>query len=539
MKSRILYICLMSCLPVLFTACGDFLEEKSQNLAYVEKVADLNELLIGEGYLSGGNSIDTLNAASVNKWGSIWNMNAVTGKMPVNNFPYIHLMDDDATEYLLCEKSIVNTEKNYIRMKAINLHHWQPDPFYDSENAEINDGNWQNMWKRIAAMNSVIYQVNEMRGKEDDKVLCNKVEGEARFLRAQYYFYMANLYGKPYRKASASIDPCIPLKTSEEIEDKYFSRATCEEVYRQVVKDLEQATVLLQGIEQTTKYRTNQTAAFALLSRVHLFMENYEAAVAAADSVIGNPDYYLRDLKAYQRGSAVYVTSPEVIFTHGPNIMAVVHAPVVVSGSGVNQQRISSGYTTSEDLLACYGENDNDMRLKAFFIERPAPGNGWRCVKTQFTAEEVSDIMAIRVPEVYLNKAEALALLGRDAEAIEVLNELREKRLKVAGAVTESGEGLVNFIRDERRRELCFEGHRWFDLRRYAVNSVYPYEKEIRHISYDFLEGSGVYRVGTYVLKPYSQDAAAYMLPIPRYAIEFNEGTLTNEVRPSREIVVE
>ena len=98
---------------------------------------------------------------------------------------------------------------------------------------------------------------------------------------------------------------------------------------------------------------------------------------------------------------------------------------------------------------------------------------------------------------------------------------------------------MVNFIRDERRRELCFEGHRWFDLRRYAVNSVYPYEKEIRHISYDFLEGSGVYRAGTYVLKPYSQDAAAYMLPIPRYAIEFNEGTLTNEVRPSREVVVE
>ena len=36
-------------------------------------------------------------------------------------------------------------------------------------------------------------------------------------------------------------------------------------------------------------------------------------------------------------------------------------------------------------------------------------------------------------------------------------------------------------IRLERRRELCFEGHRWFDLRRYAVCEKYPYSKQIRH----------------------------------------------------------
>lgn len=69
------------------------------------------------------------------------------------------------------------------------------------------------------------------------------------------------------------------------------------------------------------------------------------------------------------------------------------------------------------------------------------------------------------------------------------------------------GEDLVNLIRDERRRELCFEGHRWFDLRRYAVNPKYPLtDYKIIH--------------GVYAEKPESGQAAqigyVYSKCIPR-----------------------
>ena len=149
----------------------------------------------------------------------------------------------------------------------------------------------------------------------------------------------------------------------------------------------------------------------------------------------------------------------------------------------------------------------------------------------------MSDKFAIRLPEAYLNKAEALACLHRDAEAIATLDELRALRFspKDFKATDKSGDDLINFIRDERRRELCFEGHRWFDLRRYAVNSVCPFEKEIRHISYLNTNGT-VSTEGVYVLQPYSQDKAAYVLPIPQDAIDFNKGNLSNEVRPERPI---
>lgn len=525
MRTRVIHICILSLVMLVVVACGDFLEERSQNMAYVEEVKDLDELLIGEGYLKGGYSLDSADADKLANWASFTKSSQY--------YPYIHLMDDDVTEYLSGNLT-ASAEKNYIRLYAARLYGWQADPFLDSEMTEIKDITWSGYYKRIAALNSIIFQVREMRESEEDQELCNRVEGEACFLRAQYYFWLANLYGRPYCKTTAQTDLCIPLKTSEVVEDRLFERDPMVKVYSQMVADLQQAITSLRGIVQTTKYRANQTAAFALLSRVYLYMEEYEQAIVCADSVLKQNNHLL-DLNNYRKGtSAVYVTSPETIFTHGPNTMAMLHAPVIKYGIYYN----SSAYSSSSDLMDCF--TPEDLRRKAFFIERAAPGEGFRCVKMRFKVEEVSDMMAIRLPEVYLNKAEAQALLGLDAEARATIQELRAKRFSPENltSVTESGESLVNFIRDERRRELCYEGHRWFDLRRYAVNTVYSFTKPIEHISLA-ADAGVVYRQGKYILKPYPEDMAAYMLPIPAYAIDFNEGRLTNEIRPGRELINE
>ena len=530
MKLRLFQTLVMSVTLLSLGACGDFLKEYSQNKAYVENVTDLNELLIGEGYFEGGvTTTRYLDDTTSNKaWGNL----AMT--LP-NYFPYIHLMDDDAQEYTA---GIADETDNYIRMHAANLHHWQPDPFRNPQNAEITDNNWTETWERIAAMNSIIFQLGEISIGEDEQEMARKVEGEARFLRAQFYFWLANVYGQPYRKESATTDLCIPLKTTEEVEDRYFSRATAEEVYGLMVEDLTRAAECLRGISQTTKYRTNQAAAFLLLSRVHLYMENYEAAITAADSVLAKKDYALNDLNAHEKGTnAVDINSTETIFTHGLYMMHTLLPNAVrayVSGQGyVNK---CTGYTCSDDLMNSYDQTD--LRLNVFFKERTLAGtNGYCCWKMLDCEREVSDKFAIRLPEAYLNKAEALACLHRDAEAIATLDELRALRFSPNDfkATDKSGDDLINFIRDERRRELCFEGHRWFDLRRYAVNSVCPFEKEIRHISYLNTNGT-VSTEGVYVLQPYSQDKAAYVLPIPQDAIDFNKGNLSNEVRPERPI---
>lgn len=95
-------------------------------------------------------------------------------------------------------------------------------------------------------------------------------------------------------------------------------------------------------------------------------------------------------------------------------------------------------------------------------------------------------------------------------------------------------EELVNFIRDERRRELCFEGHRWPDLRRYAVNTKYPLKKEINHIIYTPNNVTGGTYAGYFTLKPYGEDGG-WILPYPQSEIIYNEDNLINPNRPVRE----
>ena len=152
----------------------------------------------------------------------------------------------------------------------------------------------------------------------------------------------------------------------------------------------------------------------------------------------------------------------------------------------------------------------------------------------------------LRYPEVILNKAEALAMLGRENDSKACLQELRGNRFKVADlqSVIETGDDYMTFVRDERRRELCFEGHRWFDLRRYAVSATHPFTKEIIHPHYDRWAGSGTgmgderneYQfTGNYRLKKYNEETA-YVLPIPEYAMTYNNGVLVQNEREDRKI---
>ena len=161
------------------------------------------------------------------------------------------------------------------------------------------------------------------------------------------------------------------------------------------------------------------------------------------------------------------------------------------------------------------------------YINRLDPSNK-RYIQKQVGASltTVSSEFLLRLPEILLNKAEALAMLDRSEEAMAVLEELRVKRVVTAEYKPldmRSGEKLVELIRDERRRELCGEGQRWFDLRRYAVSPKYPEKKSIRHETYD---KNGVLE-GDYVLKPYGEDPA-WVLPIPGYEIVYNQGNLVD-----------
>jgi hypothetical protein len=76
--------------------------------------------------------------------------------------------------------------------------------------------------------------------------------------------------------------------------------------------------------------------------------------------------------------------------------------------------------------------------------------------------------VVFRLSEIYLNYAEAEAELGQTATALLYLNKIRE-RAGMPDVVSGGGTDLINKILQERRIELCFEGHRYFDLRRWGM----------------------------------------------------------------------
>ena len=198
-------------------------------------------------------------------------------------------------------------------------------------------------------------------------------------------------------------------------------------------------------------------------------------------------------------------------------------------------------YRVSDDLLQTYRKYQEegvvDLRESIFlepsssfcpgffFVRKTPDGNNNK------GTSKVYEACLIRSAEVYLNKAEAQAMLDR-AEAISTLKALMVNRYKdgVMPAIDGlAGKTLVDFIREERRRELCFEGHRWFDLRRYAVSPKYPERKSITHGVYQSGMASmkpGVYD-GSYTLQPYGEDNA-WVLPIPDYEIIFDQGVMIN-----------
>ena len=144
----------------------------------------------------------------------------------------------------------------------------------------------------------------------------------------------------------------------------------------------------------------------------------------------------------------------------------------------------------------------------------------------------------MRTAEAYLNGAEAAAYLGDERTARELLEALRVKRWdrEKYEPIQKTGEALVTEIHDERRRELCLEGHRWFDLRRYMVCEKYPFTKEIQKVYYVY-DDSGNQIIEKRVYKLEKNDPA-YTLPIPYEVLDYNTGMEDNP-HPQRSYVSE
>lgn len=519
MKKKI-YL-LIGAVAICFASCSNFLEEYSQDTAYVRGYEDLDELLLGACYMP------VVNPSHFGM--AVGDLGLTTDADDDYYYPYIHLLADEVNENIT-DADDISIRNGDARDRFFGYYTWQQrvgiDPLGTSFRDESFD--WRRIYKHINVANMILAEIDKQAAETaEERLEVIRIKGEAYFLRAAYYFTLVNLYGKPYTEASATTDLGVPVKTSEFVEDQMYERNTVAEVYQQVLEDLTETERLLSQTTRKSIYRADIIATYLLQSRVYLYMQNWEQAAAYAQKVIEKQPA-LQDLNSM--GDLAYFMSPElpeVIFT---------------MGTGGIRQTITGAimdFGISEELYDAYQETD--LRREYFIRDN---GSYYEYVKegtrADLTRNSLSSNFCLRTAEAYLNLAEASAYMGEETDAREALNHLRTYRLDASqyDDVTAAGEDLITEIREERQRELCLEGHRWFDLRRYMVCEVQPYTKTIRHSYSTFEEiynpGSWSYewvavQTNVYELEP---NDAAYTLPIPREVLDYNTGMQNNERGP-------
>ena len=505
---------IISMLSFMFASCSGFLEEYSQDTAYVRGYEDLDELLLGSVYMPTNAPEHMGYTYGTDGW----------------YYPYIHLMTDEVQENIKSSSSGALWDA---RERYFGYYTWQQQVGIDALGTSIRkeSSDWNRIYKHINIANMILASIDEQSTpKEEDELEVMRIKGEAYFLRGAYYFILVNLYGKPYTKTGAKNDLGVPIKNTEYIEDKVYGRNTVEEVYAQVLADLGEAEKCLEKTIHKSIYRADITATYLLLSRVHLYMQNWEMAESYAKKVLSKQDD-LRDLNMME-GIPFFLdtTLPEVIFTMG------------MGGIRYTISGLPKDLGISDELYALY--KDNDLR-KSYFVKYNESGGYVEYVKggtiADFSRTSLSANFLFRTAEAYLNLAEAMAYQGKEDDARKALNDLRVKRLSVGQYANseESGADLIELIREERERELCLEGHRWFDLRRYMVCEKQPYTKTIRksYTTFEYVSWTNV-PVQTVVYQLEENDAA-YTLPIPKEVLEYNTGMKNNErgVRPVVETI--
>ncbi|MBR1448955.1 MAG: RagB/SusD family nutrient uptake outer membrane protein [Prevotella sp.] len=455
---------------LLITSCsGDFLEEYSQDLSRVQTADDLNELLIGD---------CTMPLGLFSNTGSYFQYQNA-------NYAILHFMGDELQENLEISQ---DPDGVGIRNAMFPYFTWQQNCFVDYESKSTLESAEEHYWalayERLNNCNIVIDAAQKMELSGTDETLRQQVLGECHFLRANYYFLLANLYGRAYSPSTADAEPCVPIKLTASVDDVEYQRNSVAEVYAQILADLDAAENYLKDkAAPRSIYHVGLTAVYIFRSRVHLFIQQWEEARHYARLSLTENDA-LQDIRNFASTAfPISASNPEVVYSNGSSCLGNLLFQAPSRRSSIDYMPV---YSISDHLVALFSETD--ARLNSYITFRadlyantPTYHKIDNSTASYGKYKEVSDVFSIRTAESYLNQAEAEAHLGGDQEACRLVNALRSKRVTTPSDTILTGQRLVQFIREERERELFLEGHRWFDLRRYQVDTQYPYTTVIEH----------------------------------------------------------
>jgi hypothetical protein len=398
---------------------------------------------------------------------------------------------------------------------------------------------WNNFYEGITNCNLVLSKVP---GITMDTALRSRVLGEARFLRGYYYFMLVNIYGD----VPVVLTPLTPAEMQ-------IAQSPAKQIYEAVIEpDLLAAIKVLPASYLTVDVgRATRGAAAALLSKVYLYQQKWDSSLVYSNLVINSQQYsllnvYSKNFDVAHKNSVESVFEVQMLGGQIPNVGNSLNqwfAPQEVGGyycDAPNQNFVNEFDSTSAGIrdprLDYTVARDSSLWNNGqLYLSSWSPQTGYLTRKQQQPLTQAPIIgqgscnyVAIRYADVLLFNAEALNETGQTASALIPLNQVRKRAresylydttLKAHGTIPTgllpdvalaSQSQIRTAIIHERRVELGFEFHRFFDLMRYAANPNIGKDYVNNWINRDGVLG-------------YSYSAANSKFPIPQSERDLNK----------------
>ncbi len=318
-----------------------------------------------------------------------------------------------------------------------------------------------------------------------------KYIGEAKFLRALYYFHIVTRFGD------------APLFTTNPVETEGFPKSPASDIYDQIVIDLQDAAEVLLPAGSDDAGRATRGAAFALLGKVHLYQENYQLALNAFNEVYG----------VYSLESEFFDNFIEANPNGVESIFEVQYAPSLgnaefwfsdVSGAGPNSVSVRGqdygmfdwfNVYPSDDLLDEFEDGDPRYGDTFYSVGDEYAGGviteialnrraGWKKYQNYYKQENENmqsgiNHSIIRYADVLLMMAEAAnsSEVGDQNAAIGYINEVRDRVGMPLLSQGMSQAQVFEAIVHERKVELAGEQVRFPDLVRWGMAADFLADK--------------------------------------------------------------
>jgi hypothetical protein len=438
-------ILFLSLLLVAMNGCKKFLSQKSDKKLFIpSSLAEFQSLL---------DNYSTMNTNYCSD-----------GEVSADNY-YLTEADYDALYYDYDKRMYV----------------WTKDHLF----APGTDGNdWSNCYKAIYTTNSILDALTEIKRTPINESEWDNLKGQALFFRGSRFLDAAYTWTLAY-SSSASSDLGLPLRLTTDFNEP-SKRSTLEQTYAQIIKDIKSSIPLL-PLTPLTTFRPSKPAAYGLLARAYLSMNDYENAKIYADSCLQLSDQLI-DYNTLSPSSdyPIKLFNNETLFYCYQSVAY----PLIFS-----TPKIDSSLYDSYD--------SSDLRKVMFFVDN---GDETHSFKGNYTGDYALS-SGVATDEIYLIRAECFARKGNTEQALNDLNTLLITRWKAGTFIpltaTDSKEAL-SIILKERRKELLMRGLRWMDIKRL--------NKEGYNITL-----TRIIKDATYTLPP---NDLRYALPIPEDVIE-------------------